>query len=130
LDIETFRRQLSDFIGKKNIEVSVQEVQQPELNAALIAQEIASQIERRGSYKRAMKKAASDAMRAGARGINIRIAGRIAEADIARDEWIRVGAVPRHTLRSNIEYGTALAHTTYGVIGIKVWVCRGEFNLV
>lgn len=129
-DIDSLRTQLAQHIGKKSVEISVQEVRQPELNATLVAQSIAEQIERRVSYKRAMKKAASNAMRASARGCNIRVAGRLAGAEIARDEWIRLGVVPRHTLRADIDYGVALAHTTYGVIGVKVWICRGTYNLV
>lgn len=129
-DIDSLRKAISGLLGKKSVEVSVQEVQQPALNATLIAQSIAEQIEKRSSYKRAMKKEGSDTMRAGARGINIRVAGRLAGAEIARDEWLRLGSVPRHTLRSDIDYGTALAKTTYGIIGIKVWICRGEYSTV
>jgi small subunit ribosomal protein S3 len=126
-DIDSLRKGLVDFLKKKGVEVSVQEVRQAELDARLVAQSIAEQIERRTSYKRAMKKAASNAMRAGARGMNIRVAGRLAGAEIARDEWLRLGCVPRHTLRADIDYGTALAQTTYGVIGVKVWICRGTY---
>lgn len=129
-DITTLRSVIMQAFGKKNIEVSVQEVRQPELDPRLIAQDIREQIERRVSYKRAMKKAATDAMRGGARGVMIRIAGRLAGAEIARDEKVRVGALPRHTLRAKIEYGTATAKTTYGMIGIKVWVCNGEYGSV
>lgn len=128
-DIDSLRKALSHFLGKKSVEVSVQEVRQPALDARLLAKSIAEQIERRTSYKRAMKKEASDAMRAGAQGINIRVAGRLAGAEIARDEWLRLGRVPRHTLRADIDYGFVEAHTTYGIIGVKVWICRGEYNI-
>lgn len=128
-DIEALRSVLAQALNKKMIEVSVQEIRKPELDARLIAQDIASQMERRASYKRAMKKAAADAMRSGARGVAIRVAGRLGGADIARDEKVSVGSLPRHTLRSNIDYGTAVAQTTYGATGIKVWICHGDFKL-
>lgn len=127
-DIATLRSAIAQRFGKKNVEVSVQEVRQPELDARLIARDIKEQIERRVSYKRAMKKAATDAMRGGARGVMIRIAGRLAGAEIARDEKVRVGSLPRHTLRAKIDYGTDIAKTTYGIIGIKVWICSGEYG--
>lgn len=127
-DIESLRNLFAKALNKK-VEVSVQEVRQPELDPRLIAQDIAEQMERRSSYKRAMKKAAADAMRAGARGIAIRVAGRLGGADIARDEKVSIGSLPRHTLRANIDYGTAVAYTTYGITGVKVWVCLGEFNV-
>lgn len=128
-DIEALRGLLAKALNKKMVEVSVQEIRKPELDARLIAKDIAEQMERRGSYKRAMKKAAADAMRSGARGVAIRVAGRLAGAEIARDEKVSVGSLPRHTLRSNIEYGTAVAQTTYGSTGVKVWVCHGDFKV-
>jgi small subunit ribosomal protein S3 len=128
-DIETLRGLLAKSLNKKTVEVSVQEIRKPELDARLIARDIAEQMERRGSYKRAMKKAAADAMRSGARGIAVRVAGRLAGAEIARDEKVSVGSLPRHTLRSNIDYGADVAHTTYGVIGVKVWICHGDFKV-
>jgi small subunit ribosomal protein S3 len=112
---------------KKNIEISVQEVKSPELSARLVAEEIADQLEKRVSYKRLMKKAGYAAMKGGAKGIKICVSGRIAGAEIARIEWLRLGSVPLHTLRANIDYALAEALTTYGLIGIKVWVCRGEY---
>jgi small subunit ribosomal protein S3 len=112
---------------KKNIEISVQEVKSPELNARLVAEEIADQLEKRVSYKRLMKKAGYAAMKGGAKGIKICVSGRIAGAEIARIEWLRLGSVPLHTLRANVDYALAEALTTYGLIGIKVWVCRGEY---
>ncbi len=112
---------------KKNIEVSVQEIKNPELNAQLIAQSIAEQLEKRVSFKRLMKKAGFSAIKAGAKGIKICVAGRLGGAEIARTEWLRMGSIPLHTLRSNIDYALAEAFTTYGVIGVKVWVCKGEY---
>jgi small subunit ribosomal protein S3 len=127
-EIETLRNQLSALIKKQKIEISVQEVAKPELDAALIAQNIAAQLEQRVSYKRAMKRAAQTALRGGAKGIKICCSGRLQGAEIARREWTRVGSVPLHTLRSDIDYGRAEAKTTYGMIGVQVWVCKGEYQ--
>ncbi len=127
-EIESLRAALSKQLGKPGVEISVQEVQNPELDATLIANSIAEQLERRVSYKKTMKRSASTSMRAGAKGIKICVSGRLNGAEIARKEWIRVGSVPLHTLRSDIDYGLAEAHTTYGIIGVKVWICRGEFQ--
>lgn len=127
-EIESLRSYLSEQLGKKNVEISVQEVKSPELDATIVAKSIAEQLERRGSFKKAMKRAAIDAMRAGAEGIKICCAGRLGGAEIARDEWLRLGSVPLHTLRSDIDYGFAEAKTTYGILGIKVWICRGGFK--
>ncbi len=126
--IETLRNQLSVLLKKQNIELSVQEVAKPELDAVLIAQNIAAQLEQRVSYKRAMKRAAQTAMRGGAKGIKICCSGRLQGAEIARREWTRVGSVPLHTLRADIGFGFAESHTTYGVIGVQVWVCLGEYQ--
>ncbi|MCA9769991.1 30S ribosomal protein S3 [Candidatus Dependentiae bacterium] len=126
-EIETLKSKLAVLLGK-NVEVSVQEVKNPELDAMLIAKNIAQQLIKRVSYKRAMKRAAASAMRSGARGIKIRCGGRLMGAEIARKEWLRVGSTPLHTLRSDIDYGFAEAKTTYGIIGVAVWVCRGEFQ--
>ncbi len=112
------------------MEVSVQEVKKPELSASIVAQGIADQLERRASFKKVAKKAAANALRAGAKGVKVRIAGRLGGAEIARDEWLRVGSVPLHTLRADIDYSLAEALTTYGIIGVKVWICKGEHNLV
>ena len=109
------------------VDISVQEVKRPELNATLIAKSIALQIERRSSYKRAMKKAALSALKSGAKGIKLCCSGRLSGAEIARSEWVREGSVPLHTLRADIDYGVAEALTTYGIIGVKVWLCRGEY---
>jgi len=126
--IEDIRTKLANKINKNNIEISVQEVKVPELDAQLVAQAIAEQIERRVSHKKAMKRATASSMRAGAKGIKICCAGRLHGAEIARSEWARVGSVPLHTLRSDIDYGFAEAKTTYGIIGVKVWICRGEYK--
>jgi small subunit ribosomal protein S3 len=127
-EIDYLRTQLISKLKKNNIEISVQEVKSPELDATLVAKNIAAQLEKRGSYKKAMKKAAISAMKAGAKGIKICCAGRLHGAEIARTEWTRVGSIPLHTLRSDIDYGFAEAHTTYGKIGVKVWICRGEYQ--
>lgn len=127
-EIETLKKKLAKRLKRQNIEISVQEVKRPELDAQIVAKNIALQLERRVSYKKTMKRAAASAMRAGAKGIKIRCAGRLQGAEIARKEGIRIGALPLHTLRSDIDYGFAQAYTTYGVIGVKVWICKGEFQ--
>lgn len=130
LEIETLRRELAKILGKNSVEISVQEIKKPELDAVLIAKSIASQLERRGSYKRAMKRAAATALKSGALGIKIRCSGRLGGAEIARTEWTRLGSVPLHTLRADIDYGFAEALTTFGLIGVTVWVCHGEYQHV
>ncbi len=127
-EIEDLRSELARLIKKQHIEISVQEVKKPELDATLIAKSIADQLERRVSYKKVMKKAASTAMRAGAQGVKICVSGRLGGAEIARSEWTRMGSVPLHTLRADIDYGFAEAHTTYGIIGVKVWLGKGEYQ--
>jgi len=127
-EIETLRNQLAAILKKRNIEISVQEVAKPELNATLIARNISAQIVKRVSYKRAMKRAALSAMRTGAKGIKICCSGRLHGAEIARIEWTRIGSVPLQTLRADIDYGFAQAKTTYGIIGVKVWICKGEYQ--
>jgi small subunit ribosomal protein S3 len=107
-------------------QVSVEEIRKPELDATLVAQNVASQLERRIMYRRAMKRAVTNTMRLGAEGIKINLAGRLNGAEIARSEWYREGRVPLHTLRADIDYGVAEANTTYGIIGIKVWIFKGE----
>jgi len=111
---------------KKNIDISVQEVRYPDLSANLIAKNIAEQLEKRVGFKRAMKKAGFSALKSGAKGIKICCSGRLAGAEIARSEWLRLGSVPLHTLKSDVDYALAEAKTTYGIIGVKVWICRGE----
>lgn len=127
-EIEFLRKDLARLLKRENVEISVQEVKTPELDAAIAAQSIAEQLERRASYKKVMKKAALSALRAGAKGINICCAGRLAGAEIARTEWLRLGSVPRHTLRANIDYALKEAKTTYGIIGVKVWIYKGDFK--
>ncbi len=114
--------------NKKNVEVSVQEVKNPEIDAVLVAKNIAEQLVKRGSFKKAMKRAAISAMKSGAKGIKICCAGRLNGAEIAREEWTRVGSIPLHTIRADVDYGFAEALTTYGKIGVKVWICKGEYQ--
>lgn len=128
-EIESLRKSLATKLNRSNVEISVQEVQAPEMDATLVAKNIAEQLEKRVSVKQAMKRAAASTMRAGAQGIKIRCAGRLGGAEIARDEWTRVGSIPLHTLRKNIDYGFAEAKTTYGIIGVKVWIYKGEYQI-
>jgi small subunit ribosomal protein S3 len=126
--IESLRNELVRRTRRSAIEISVQEVKSPELNAVLVAKNIAEQLVKRGSFKKAMKRAAISAMKSGAKGIKIRCSGRLNGAEIAREEWTRVGSIPLHTLRSDVDYGFAEAKTTYGIIGVKVWICKGEYQ--
>ena len=128
-EIDSLRNSLATMLKKTNVEISVQEVKSPELDARLVAKNIAEKLERRESYKNAMRRAATASMKRGAKGIKICCAGRLQGAEIARTEWTRVGSVPLHTLRADIDYGFAEAKTTYGIIGVKVWICKGEFQL-
>jgi len=112
---------------KKNVDISVQEVRFRDLSASLVAKNIAEQLEKRVGYKRAMKRAGYATMKSRAKGIKICCAGRLGGAEIARSEWLRLGSVPLHTLRSNIDFALAEAKTTYGIIGVKVWICKGEY---
>lgn len=127
-DIENLKKQLSLLVGRPEIEVSVQEVKDVYLCAPLIAQVIAEQIAKRVSFKKAIKKAATDIMKANAKGVKICVSGRLDGAEIARSEWVRLGSVPLHTLRADIDYSAVEALTTYGKIGIKVWICRGSYQ--
>lgn len=124
-DIERLRRRLTDLLGVPTA-VSVSEIRKPELDATLVAESIAQQLERRIMFRRAMKRAVGNAIRLGAQGIKVQVSGRLNGADIARTEWYREGRVPLHTLRAGVDYGTAVARTTYGVIGVKVWVYTGD----
>ena len=124
-NVNALRRDLEEMTGKK-VHVDVEEVERPELDAYLVAEGIAQQIERRISFRRAMKQAVQRAMRFGAEGAMVRCAGRLFGAEMARSELIREGRVPRHTLRANIDYAQAEALTTYGRIGVKVWIYKGE----
>jgi small subunit ribosomal protein S3 len=124
-DIEKLRQELTRLVGKK-VDLAVEEVRQPELDAQLVAENVAQQLEKRIMFRRAMKRAVQNAMRLRAQGIKIMVAGRLNGAEIARTEWYREGRVPLHTLRADIDYGFAEAHTTYGAIGVKVWIFKGE----
>jgi small subunit ribosomal protein S3 len=108
------------------VHINIEEVRKPELDAQLVAESVAQQLERRIMFRRAMKRAVTNSMRLGAQGIRINVAGRLNGAEIARCEWYREGRVPLHTLRADIDYGFAEARTTYGVIGVKVWIFKGE----
>ena len=124
-DIEKLRREVSKIMGV-DAHINVTEVRKPELDAQLVAESIAQQLERRIMFRRAMKRSVQNAMRLGALGIKVNVAGRLNGAEIARSEWYREGRVPLHTLRADIDYGLAEARTTYGVIGVKVWIYKGE----
>ena len=124
-DIERLKQAVTKMMGVPT-HVNVAEIRKPELDANLIAQGIASQLERRIMFRRAMKRAVSSAMRLGALGIRVAVAGRLNGAEIARTEWYREGRVPLHTFRANIDYAMGKAYTTYGVLGIKVWVYKGD----
>ena len=127
-DIERLRTECARMMNVP-VHVNVEEIRKPELDTTLVAESVAQQLERRIMFRRAMKRAVGNAMRLGAGGIRIQVGGRLNGAEIARTEWYREGRVPLHTLRADVDYGTAEAHTTYGVIGIKVWVFKGEvFN--
>ncbi len=124
-DIEKLRKKLME-MTKSETHLNIVEVRKPETDATLVAQSIAQQLERRIAFRRAMKRAVQSAMRLGAEGIRINCSGRLGGAEIARMEWYREGRVPLHTLRADVDYGTATAFTTYGTCGIKVWVFKGE----
>jgi small subunit ribosomal protein S3 len=124
-EIERLRQEISQMLGVQTT-VSVEEIRKPELDAYLVAESVAQQIERRIMFRRAMKRAVTNTMRLGALGMKICVAGRLNGAEIARTEWYREGRVPLHTLRADIDYGFAEAKTTYGVIGVKVWIFKGE----
>ncbi len=124
-DIEKLRKELARMTGGE-VSLNLVEIRKPEIDATLVAESIAGQLERRVAFRRALKRSVQNAMRLGAEGIRINAAGRLGGAEIARTEWYREGRVPLHTLRADVDYGTAEAHTTYGVCGIKVWVFKGE----
>ena len=124
-DVDTLRAALSVMMGVP-VHLNIEEVRKPDLDAKLVAQNIAQQLERRVMFRRAMKRAVQNAMRQGAEGIKVEISGRLGGAEIARSEWYREGRVPLHTLRADIDYATYEAHTTYGVLGVKVWIFKGE----
>lgn len=124
-DIELLKQEISRIMGVA-ASINIEEIRRPELDAYLVADGIAKQLERRVMFRRAMKRAVASTMRLGAAGIKVSISGRLNGAEIARTEWYREGRVPLHTLRADIDYGLAEAHTTYGVIGVKVWIFKGE----
>jgi small subunit ribosomal protein S3 len=124
-DIEGLRKDVSAMMGVP-VHINVEEIRKPEMDAQLVAESVAQQLERRIMFRRAMKRAVTNTMRLGAQGIKINVAGRLGGAEIARTEWYREGRVPLHTLRADIDYGFAEAHTPSGVIGVKVWIFRGE----
>jgi len=126
--IEALKKHLADSLKKSSIEISVQEIKKPELDATLVAKNIADQLVKRVSYRKAMKKAGLPLFGGGAKGIKICASGRLQGAEIARREWVRMGSVPLHTLRSDIDLCFAEALTTYGLIGVKVWIYRGEYQ--
>ncbi len=127
-DIEKIKTKISK-ITKDEVSVNIKEIKKPELNAYLVAENIAQQLEKRVAYRRAMKRAMQGTMRLGAKGIKVCVAGRLAGNDIARTEWLREGSIPLHTLRANLDYAEAEALTTYGMIGVKVWIYKGEVFL-
>ncbi|MDR6226951.1 30S ribosomal protein S3 [Desmospora profundinema] len=124
-EVEALRQQLTKLTGKK-VHININEIKSPELDARLVAESIAQQLERRISFRRAMKQTIQRTLRAGAKGVRTQVSGRLGGADIARTEGYSEGTVPLHTLRADIDYGIAEAHTTYGRIGVKVWIYRGE----
>ncbi|GGA81087.1 30S ribosomal protein S3 [Neiella marina] len=124
-DVEKLRLQVAKLAGAP-AQINISEVRKPELDAKLVGDSIASQLERRVMFRRAMKRAVQNAMRLGAKGIKVEVSGRLGGAEIARTEWYREGRVPLHTLRADIDYATSEALTTYGIIGIKVWIFKGE----
>lgn len=124
-DIEKLRRDLSKR-AKGDVSLNIVEIRKPEIDAQLVAEGVAQQLERRVSFRRAMKRAVQGALRTGAQGVRVAVSGRLGGADIARTEWYREGRVPLHTLRADLDFGTAEADTTYGIIGVKIWLYKGD----
>ena len=124
-DIDRMREEVTKKMGIP-VTLSIQEIRKPDLDAKLLAESVAQQLERRVMFRRAIKRAVQNAMRQGAQGVKVRVAGRLGGAEIARAEWHKEGRVPLHTLRADIDYGLAEAKTTYGIIGVKVWIFKGE----
>ncbi|WP_096087490.1 30S ribosomal protein S3 [Agaribacterium haliotis] len=124
-DVEKLRAEISKEMGVP-VHINIEEIRKPDLDAALVAQSVAQQLERRVMFRRAMKRAVQNAMRQGAQGVKVQVGGRLGGAEIARTEWYREGRVPLHTLRADIDYATAEGLTTYGIIGVKVWIFKGE----
>lgn len=128
-DVDTLRLDVSKIMNVP-VHITIEEIRKPELDAKLVAESIAQQLERRIMFRRAMKKAMQTTMRNGAQGIKVSLSGRLGGAEIARNEWAREGRVPLHTFRADIDYATAIAKTTYGIIGVKVWIFKGEVQPV
>ena len=124
-DVDRLRGELNTMMGVP-VQINIEEIRKPDLDAALVAQSVAQQLERRIMFRRAMKRAVQNAMRGGAQGIRIQVGGRLGGAEIARTEWYREGRVPLHTLRADVDYATAEGLTTYGILGVKVWIFKGE----
>lgn len=124
-DVDKLRRELADRMGVP-VHINIEEIRKPDLDARLVAQNVAQQLERRVMFRRAMKRVVQNAMRQGAEGIKVQVSGRLGGAEIARTEWYREGRVPLHTLRADIDYATYEAATTYGILGVKVWIFKGE----
>ena len=124
-EVDKLKKDLETRTGKQ-IYINIMEIRKPEMDAQLVAENVALQLERRVAFRRAMKKSVTSALRFGAQGVKVACAGRLAGAEIARSEWYREGRVPLHTIRADIEYGFAQAKTTYGIIGIKVWIYKGD----
>ena len=127
-DIEKLRIEVTSLVSVhiNNVKINIEEIRKPELDAQLVAESIAAQLERRVMFRRAMRRSVTSAMRIGAEGIKINVSGRLNGVDIARNEWYREGRVPLHTLRADVDYGFAEALTTYGILGVKVWIYKGE----
>jgi len=127
-DIEKLRQETAKLLGMTTLDVrlNIAEIRKPELDSKLVADSIAQQIEKRVMFRRAMKRAVMSTMRSGALGVKVRVSGRLNGSEIARTEWYREGRIPLHTFRADIDYGLSEAHTTYGVIGVKVWIFKGE----
>ena len=125
-DIDTLKKELTALSQNNDVNVNIVEIRKPEINAKLVADNIAQQLEKRISFRRAMKRAVQAALRQGAEGIRINCGGRLGGAEIARTEWYREGRVPLHTLRADVDYGVSTAHTAYGTCGIKVWIYKGD----
>jgi small subunit ribosomal protein S3 len=124
-DVDKLRKELAEKMGVP-VHINIEEIRKPDLDAKLVAQNVAQQLERRVMFRRAMKRVVQNAMRQGAEGIKVQISGRLGGAEIARTEWYREGRVPLHTLRADIDYATYQASTTYGILGVKVWIFKGE----
>ena len=124
-NIETLKKEIKRFTDSQ-VDINIKEIKQPDMDAALVAENIAAQLERRTAFRRAMRQSVTRTMRVGAKGIKVQVGGRLGGAEIARTESYREGSIPLHTLRADIDYGTAEAHTTYGRIGVKVWIYKGE----